>query len=1050
VRSSGKRPRWALGLACAVALVALPLLGAQPAVGQSDPSFDLSVTKSGPANKPAGSDISYSITVANDGPDDAENVTFRDFTPEFTSFVSVAQESGPTFSCPDPPPENPTLICTIASLPSGSSATFTMVVHLDSETPDGTDIVNTADIFADTPDVNGDNNSAQVTTTVGSTTADLSVTKSGPANKPADSDISYSITVANGGPDDAENVSLTDAVPENTTFVSANQDSGPAFSCTDPSPGTPTLTCSISSMSNGSSATFTVVVHVDSETPDGTVIVNEADVSAANPDTDDANNHGQATTTVGPTTGDLSVTKSGPAKAPAGTDISYSITVANGGPDDAENVTLTDPVPENTTFVSANQDSGPAFSCTDPSEENALVLGCTISSLSSGSSATFTMVVHVDSETSDGTLIFNQVQVGGTNDPDEDNNNSNWSSTVEPFTADLSVAKDAPATVAPGGNIDYFITLNNDGPDDAQNVTLTDTLPANTTFVGVSANPEWTCADPGFGMTGTVSCTTPSVGVSGPGFHLEVHVSSGATNGTVITNTASATSDTLDPNTANNSGAASTTVVVPTSPPSISKSFAPTSVPVGGSTSLSFTINNPNSSKTLTGIGFSDTLPGGLVVSTPNGLTESCGGGTITATQGTNAISLSGATLPASSSCTFSVNVTGTAAGNQNNTTSNVTSTEGGNGNTASASVTVVAPPSISKAFAPTSIPVGGSTSLSFTLTNPAANTVALTGVGFSDTLPAGLAVANTPNVNNTCGGTATAVAGSGSVSLGGGSIAINSSCTFSVDVTGTTAGPKTNTSGAVTSTNGGTGNTASASITVVAPPSISKAFGAGSIPLNGSTSLTFTLTDPNSGTALSGVGFSDTLPSGLVVATPNGLSGSCGGGTITAVAGSGTISLSGATLPAGGSCTFAVNVTGTTAGLKSNTSGAVTSTEGGTGNTASASVTVGYNVLGFFSPLPKDSYKAGATIPVKFALADAGGTRISDAEAQAIASSCRAQVRLDAGAPGCASYNASTDTFQFNLNTAKNLSKGTHTITLNVFVGPNLVSTKSTTTTIK
>jgi hypothetical protein len=144
------------------------------------------------------------------------------------------------------------------------------------------------------------------------------------------------------------------------------------------------------------------------------------------------------------------------------------------------------------------------------------------------------------------------------------------------------------------------------------------------------------------------------------------------------------------------------------------------------------------------------------------------------------------------------------------------------------------------------------------------------------------------------------------------------------------------------------------------------------------------------------------------------------------------------------------VNVTGTTAGVKSNTTGNVTSTEGGNGNTASANVTVGYNVLGFFSPLPKDSYKAGATIPVKFALGDVNGTRIPDAEAQAIASSCRAKVRLDNGAPGCASYNATTDTFQFNLNTSKNLSKGTHTITVNVFVGPNIVSTKSTTTTIK
>jgi hypothetical protein len=219
---------------------------------------------------------------------------------------------------------------------------------------------------------------------------------------------------------------------------------------------------------------------------------------------------------------------------------------------------------------------------------------------------------------------------------------------------------------------------------------------------------------------------------------------------------------------------------------------------------------------------------------------------------------------------------------------------------------------------------------------------------------------------------------------------------------------------------------------------------------LNGSTSLTFTLTNPADNTvALTGVGFSDTLPAGLAVATPNGLSNNCGG-TAVAGAGSSSVSLSGATIAVNSSCTVTVNVTGTTAGVKNNTSGNVSSTNGGTGNTASASVTVGYKVLGFFSPLPKSSYNAGATIPVKFALGDVNGTRISDAEAQAIASDCRAKVRLDSGAPGCASYNATTDTFQFNLNTSKNLSKGTHTITVDVFVGANLVSTKSTTTKIK
>jgi uncharacterized repeat protein (TIGR01451 family) len=129
----------------------------------------------------------------------------------------------------------------------------------------------------------------------------------------------------------------------------------------------------------------------------------------------------------------------------------------------------------------------------------------------------------------------------------------------------------------------------------------------------------------------------------------------------------------------------------------------------------------------------------------------------------------------------------------------------------------------------------------------------------------------------------------------------------------------------------------------VLLPPTLTKAFGAGSIAVGGTTSLTFTVTNPNVGALTAGVAFTDTLPSGLVVATPNGLTGSCGGGTITATAGGTSISLSGATLAGSASCTFSVNVAATTVGVKVNTTSTITSTSGGgvTGSAATASITV-------------------------------------------------------------------------------------------------------------
>jgi virginiamycin B lyase len=124
-----------------------------------------------------------------------------------------------------------------------------------------------------------------------------------------------------------------------------------------------------------------------------------------------------------------------------------------------------------------------------------------------------------------------------------------------------------------------------------------------------------------------------------------------------------------------------------------------------------------------------------------------------------------------------------------------------------------------------------------------------------------------------------------------------------------------------------------------VFPPATTAAFGAAAIPLNGSTSLSFTLTNSNT-VALNGVGFTANLSAGLSVATPNGLTGTCGvGGSMTNTPAS--VTLAGGAIAAGGSCTFSVNVTGTAAGTQGMTTGAVTSTNGGAGTPASASVTV-------------------------------------------------------------------------------------------------------------
>ncbi|MBI2213056.1 MAG: DUF11 domain-containing protein [Acidobacteria bacterium] len=257
-------------------------------------------------------------------------------------------------------------------------------------------------------------------------------------------------------------------------------------------------------------------------------------------------------------------------------------------------------------------------------------------------------------------------------------------------------------------------------------------------------------------------------------------------------------------------------------------------------------------------------------------------------------------------------------------------------------------PATITKSFAPDPIAVNGVSTLTFTLTNP--NTDALSGAGFTDALPGGVQVASTPAAVTTCGGTWTPSAGATSLSLSGGTIPGSGSCTVSVNVTATTSGPHGNVSGFLSTTESGTTTTSVAtdSLTAVLPPSIAKQFAPNPILAGAVSTLTFSLANPNQNDVLSGVAFSDTFPTSpgnmVVASTPNATTSGCGAPAFSPVAGAGSISFSGGTIAAGGTCTVTVNVTAPVDGTYSNTSGPVSHIINAAtvnGNTASDSLNV-------------------------------------------------------------------------------------------------------------
>ncbi|HWC76094.1 MAG TPA: DUF11 domain-containing protein, partial [Blastocatellia bacterium] len=112
--------------------------------------------------------------------------------------------------------------------------------------------------------------------------ADLSVLQSGPLQAFAGNDISYAVRVTNHGPDAAEDVTISVSGPNDSTFSSEVQSSGPTGSCDTPGVGNAgTSTCEIPSLAVGESAVFIFVYTVNAGTPVETLIVNTATVSTS-------------------------------------------------------------------------------------------------------------------------------------------------------------------------------------------------------------------------------------------------------------------------------------------------------------------------------------------------------------------------------------------------------------------------------------------------------------------------------------------------------------------------------------------------------------------------------------------------------------------------------------------------------------------------------------------------------------------------------------------------------------------------------------------------
>ena len=255
------------------------------AVGQACPAqgADLGITKSdSPDSLPAGEPLSYLLSVTNSGPFDATNVTVTDTLPSQVTFQTVNTNRG---TCNQ---SAGTVNCNLGNMLSGANASITINV-LVSPVASG-NISNTASITSDTEDANLLNNSDTETTFVG-TVADLAITKTdSPDPVQTGGTITYNLQVFNNGPSTASNIVVTDSLPSQVSYISANPSQG---TC---SHATGTVTCNLASLSPSANASISIEVSAD--TPLSEVISNTASVTSATTDLNSTNNSDSESTFV--------------------------------------------------------------------------------------------------------------------------------------------------------------------------------------------------------------------------------------------------------------------------------------------------------------------------------------------------------------------------------------------------------------------------------------------------------------------------------------------------------------------------------------------------------------------------------------------------------------------------------------------------------------------------------------------------------------------------------------------------------------------------------
>lgn len=410
----------------------------------------------------AGTNVTYSISVTNNGPDGVPDAQVSFPIPAGTTYVS--DTSGGSYA-------PGTAIWTIGSLTPGSTVGLSVSVNVDSSRT--TNLAATATVSSSIPDSVPGNDAASEATAV-TTEANLRLVKGSVGSAFAGGPLNYVLTVDNLGPSDALGVSVTDILPAGYVFSGSSSASGSYTSGTGIWDGFNVVA--------GTAETLNISGSVASSYL-GATIDNGATVTSITPlnPASQLSDNDIATIT---RSADRSITAVPSFTTRyAGEALSYLVTVTNPGPSDSDSISVTALLPPEVTFSSALPSVGSYASGTGIWDGF---------SVASGSSATLTISGTIPASL----LTPATADLTATLDPSAiDANGANDSSSAT--TVNITSAADLQLTVGDsvdplleGNNLTYTLTVTNAGPSDVASYNMIGTLPSGVTFI--SADPPLT------------------------------------------------------------------------------------------------------------------------------------------------------------------------------------------------------------------------------------------------------------------------------------------------------------------------------------------------------------------------------------------------------------------------------------------------------------------------------------------------------------------------------------------------------------------------------